>query len=176
MPYVQSLPEGATLLDIYKLDMEMGRPLIRYQQQLLRGPSPLSEGERELIAAYVSSLNACDFCYGLHSVIARKFGQEAATVEALAADGPVAAKHGKLAPLLDYARKLTTAPSRVTEKDLQPAKDAGWDDTAIYHTVAITGFFNFFNRLVEGMGLDIETVNVDAVSDALVDIGYEGRI
>ena len=71
---------------------------------------------------------------------------------------------------------LTTNPSRVTARDLEQAKHAGWDDTAIYHTASITGFFNFFNRLVEGMGLDIEAVDVDAVSDALVDIGYEGRI
>lgn len=37
---------------------------------LLRAPNPLSPGERELIAAYVSGLNECDFCCRSHSAFA----------------------------------------------------------------------------------------------------------
>lgn len=176
MPYIDSLPDGATLLDVYKLDMELGRPLIRFQQQLMRGPSPLSEGQRELIAAYVSALNACDFCFGLHSVIAEKFGIEEGMIEQLIEHGPMTDEHGDMAPLLSYVAKLTNSPKRVMDADLRPAKDAGWDDMAIYHATAICGFFNFFNRLVEGLGLEIADIDVDAVTDALVEIGYEGRI
>ncbi len=51
MPRLRSLPAGASMLDVYRLDMELARPLLRIQQQLLRGPSPFSPAERELIAA-----------------------------------------------------------------------------------------------------------------------------
>jgi AhpD family alkylhydroperoxidase len=36
-------------------------------ETLLRGESPLTSGERELIAAYVSHLNNCHFCHTSHA-------------------------------------------------------------------------------------------------------------
>ncbi len=59
MPNLRSLPDGARLLDVFARYPETTRPLIEYHEVLLRGPSPLSVAERELIAAYVSGLNAC---------------------------------------------------------------------------------------------------------------------
>src|ERR1043165_7602037 len=46
---------------------ETARPLMDLAQTLLRGPSTLTPGERELIAAYVSNLNECRFCTDSHS-------------------------------------------------------------------------------------------------------------
>jgi hypothetical protein len=54
MTYLPSLPPDAVLPDVFRARPEIYRPLIDYHQALLRGPSPLSEAERELIAAYVS--------------------------------------------------------------------------------------------------------------------------
>ena len=44
---------------------ETGKYLYELARVLLRGPSPLSEAEREMIAAYVSSRNNCNFCIEL---------------------------------------------------------------------------------------------------------------
>lgn len=43
-------------------------------EELMRGESLLSVAERELIAAYVSGLNACPYCHGVHAATARRFG------------------------------------------------------------------------------------------------------
>lgn len=48
-------------------------PLLSLHEQATRKASPLSTGERELIAAYVSGLNACDYCHGVHSETAARF-------------------------------------------------------------------------------------------------------
>ena len=130
MPHLPSLPPAASLLDVYQLDMDLAQPLIRYQQQLMRGPSPLSVGERELIAAYVSGLNACRFCVGVHTEVAGRFGMEAALVETLLEEGPSPESIGKLAPILSYVRKLTEEPARVVAADSGPVFAAGWDETA----------------------------------------------
>lgn len=45
---------------------ETAKPLNDLVDILLRGPHPLSPGERELIAAYVSSLNDCRYCHTIH--------------------------------------------------------------------------------------------------------------
>ena len=50
---------------------ETAKPLSELAEVLLRGPSPLTPGERETIAAYVSLLNDCRFCHGSHSAAAR---------------------------------------------------------------------------------------------------------
>ena len=50
---------------------ETGKPLYELAQILLRGPSPLTEAERELIAAYVSYRNDCMFCWSSHAAAAR---------------------------------------------------------------------------------------------------------
>ena len=57
VPYLPSLKGGATLLDLFRLFPETSKLLIEFHEALLRGPSPFSKGERELIATYVSSLN-----------------------------------------------------------------------------------------------------------------------
>jgi AhpD family alkylhydroperoxidase len=50
---------------------ETGKSLYELAQVLLRGPSPLSEAERELIATYVSYRNDCMFCWSSHAAASR---------------------------------------------------------------------------------------------------------
>ena len=71
MAYLPSLPGDAVLLDVFRAYPDTARPLLDYHQALLRGPSPLSVAERELIAAFVSGLNACGYCHGVHTAAAR---------------------------------------------------------------------------------------------------------
>ena len=47
---------------------------MEYHDRLMRDHSPLTVAERELIAAYVSGLNACTYCYGSHVIAAGAFG------------------------------------------------------------------------------------------------------
>lgn len=154
MPALPSLPDGARLLDVFIRFPELTRPLIEYHEVLLRGPSPLSVGERELIAAYVSGLNACRYCQGIHARTAEAFGIEDGALEALVEDIEAAAGvDAKLRPLLRYVRKLTETLARMTERDCEPVYAAGWDETALFHAVSICALFNLMNRLVEGCGL-----------------------
>ena len=155
MPSLSSLPDGARLLDVFRRYPETTRPLIEYHEVLLRGPSPLSVGERELIAAYVSGLNACCYCHGIHARTAEAFGIEEGALEALVEDVEAAAGiASKMRPLLHYVKKLTETPAKMTERDAEPVYAAGWDETALFHAVSICALFNFMNRLVEGMGVE----------------------
>ena len=176
MPHLSALPPAATMLDVYRLDMELARPLLRIQQRIMREASPLEPAERELIAAYVSSLNACRFCYGVHSQVAQRFGVAKERLAALAAAGPSDERDGRLAPLLRFCAKLAQTPSRVTAGDAQAVKQAGWDDAALFHAVLVVCLFSFFNRLADGLGLDAGAVDFGRVADALAGVGYEGRL
>jgi hypothetical protein len=54
-------PEYPQILHMFSFKMAATVHLERFTQEILRGPSPLSPGIRELIAAYTSSLNQCPF-------------------------------------------------------------------------------------------------------------------
>ena len=78
MPIFKSLSDSPDLMELFRRFSDGVRPLCELHDIFLRGDSPLSVAERELIAAYVSGLNACNYCFGAHSMIAEAHGVEPA--------------------------------------------------------------------------------------------------
>ena len=58
--------------------------------------------------------------------------------------------------MLRFAVKLTRTPSAMTREDVEGLRAAGLDDAAIHDVVQVTGFFNYYNRLADGLGIDPE--------------------
>src|SRR6516162_1633282 len=110
----RSLPENAAP-DIPRppcaLMLDKLRP---YAQRLMGGRSPLTPGQRYLIAAFVSGVNSCRYCQGAHSLVARAFGVDEAVLAASLDNADVAPIDARLKPILRYVRKLTETPSRMT--------------------------------------------------------------
>lgn len=167
MPYLPSLPDDARVMDVMKAYPESSAPLIDYQQVVLRGPSELSAGERELIAAYVSGVNACHYCHGVHGAVAARFGIEEGLLAALLADVDTAPVRDELKPIFRYVRKLTETPSRMTQADADAVLAAGWTEKTLYDAVSVCALFNLMNRLVEGTGLTGDEAYFAAAADRL---------
>jgi uncharacterized protein YciW len=55
--------------------------------------------------------------------------------------------------MLEYAEKLTIAPSTMTEEDIQRLRAVGWTDRDILDIVHVCAYFNFRVRVVDGLGL-----------------------
>jgi uncharacterized peroxidase-related enzyme len=152
MSYFPSLPADAGVRHILQLNKAVGRHLIEMHTALMRGDSPLTPAQHELIAAYVSGLNGCEYCYGVHAETARAFGLEAGVLEKLLADLDTAPVDPRMRPILAYARKLTLTPARMTPADADAVFAAGWSERALHDAVLTTCLFNFMNRLLEGHG------------------------
>ncbi len=148
-----SLPAQPGLADVFSRFADSVGPLFEYHDRLLRGPSPLSIGERELIAAYTSALNACAFCAGSHRLVAQVHGIEPRVLDELLADPASPCVDAKVKPLLAYVRQLTLRPSRITDADAAAVFAAGWNEDALFHAISICGLFNLMNRIVEGCGV-----------------------
>jgi len=153
MSYFTSLPPTAKLLDVFRKFPESFLPLIEYHQRLLREASPFSAGEREWMAAYVSALNQCSYCAGVHEATARQFGVDERVMAQMLEDVDAAAVPANMKPVFRYLRKLTLSPANLTENDVQEIFEAGWGEDALHHLVAIGALFNCMNRLVEGFGI-----------------------
>ncbi len=149
MPIFTKLGDKATVPDILKMSPEAGIALMELHEQIMRGPSSLTPGERELIAAYVSGLNKCQYCHGVHAETAKAFGMPKEAVDSMFDDPGAAGFDDKMQPILRLARKLTEAPSSVVEADAQAVYDAGWDEKALHDAIMVVCCFNFMNRLLE---------------------------
>lgn len=174
MTYLPSLPDGAVLLDVFRAYPGTSRPLLEYHQALLRGPSPLTVADRELIAAYVSGLNACLYCRGVHTATAAEFGISEGTLTALLDDVGTAPVADRMKSLLHYTRKLTLTPASITPGDAEAVLAAGWEEQALHDAVAVCGLFNLMNRLVEGLGITAGENYFQASARRLADTGYAG--
>src|SRR5215510_10171180 len=126
MPFLPSLPKGASLLDLFKAFPETSIPLIQFHEELVDSRIDI--------------------------------------------DG--AAVDPKMRPVLRYARKLTQQPSSLTQADANAIFAAGWEGAALYYTVAVTALFNFMNRLVEGMGIELDPSYLRPASECLAKRGY----
>ena len=70
MPHITLNSAEPGIRGLLRYRPETGRPLSELAEVLLRGPGTLTRGERELIAAYVSGLNDCQYCTSSHSATA----------------------------------------------------------------------------------------------------------
>lgn len=78
-------------------------------------------------------------------------------MKALTASPEEAPRPDRTRALVAYALKLTRDPARMSEADLAPLRAAGFSDHGIHDAAAIVGYFNFVNRLAEGLGVALET-------------------
>lgn len=152
MPHID-LPAGLPgITGPMRFRPQTARPLGELADVLLRGPHPLTPGERELIAAFVSRRNACRFCERSHSAFAAlqlEGGEE--VVEQAKEDPAGAPVSPKLRALLAIAGKVAESGLAVGEEDVAAARAEGAGDLEIHDTVLIAAAFCMFNRYVDGL-------------------------
>lgn len=176
MTYLPSLAENSTLLQVFRAYPDTAKPLIAFHDVVMRSPSPFSDAERELIAAYVSGVNACDYCHGVHTATAEAFGVEPGLLAAALADLDTAPVKETLRPVLRYVGKLTRTPSLMTQADADAVFAAGWDERALHDAVLVCALFNFMNRMVDGLGVSADSGYYAESGERLQQIGYAGLL
>lgn len=158
MPFFPSLPESAGIGELWSLNPSIKKPMNDLGQAIMRAESPLSAAEREFIAAFVSAINKCDYCYKGHVLMASNLGASRNEIDACAADLDSAPVSGKWRALLGFLRKLTLEPSAMSKADADAVFAQGWGERALHDAILVCCRFNFMNRLSLGHGLDPEGV------------------
>jgi uncharacterized peroxidase-related enzyme len=153
VPKFPSLPQGPELADVFRRFPRGVWPLCEYHDAVLRADSPLTIAQRELIAAYVSGINACSYCHGAHRIYAEVHGVDPGLLDGLMADPENSDVDRKMLPILNYVRKLTVSPATVRESDAAAVYAAGWSEEALYDAICVCALFNLMNRIVEGCGV-----------------------
>lgn len=158
---------------------DTGKPLYELAQVLLRHTPPggtLQPAERELIAAFVSHENACEFCGSSHAAAARfLFGQDKSVVDAVLTDYSTAPISARLRALLPIADATRADARTVTDKLVQAARAAGATDADIHDVVLTAATFSMFNRYVDGLATITpdDPTAYEAMGERMGTLGYQ---
>jgi uncharacterized peroxidase-related enzyme len=148
IPLEEHLPGITGLLEYRK---DTAAPIRELTQILLRGPSTLTEGERELIATIVSYKNECTFCCTAHTAAADVLLGEENTATQIKNDINTAPVSEKMKALLTIAAQVQESGKNVTSSSIERAKESGATDLEIHDTVLIAALFCLYNRYVDGL-------------------------
>ena len=154
MSFYPSLPGKHHLSALWKRFPKGIAPLLHLHDEILRNEdSELTISERELIAAHVSALNHCHFCFVAHRRYAMAFGIDDTVFGEMSVDTAHDSLRPGMTAALAYAAKLTRSPGSVAQTDFDALIAAGWSEDGINDIIFITGIYAMMNRLLEGSGI-----------------------
>lgn len=155
---------------------ETAKPLNELAEILLRGPSSLSSGEREMIASYVSHQNKCHFCHTSHgAAAAHHLGGDLSLIDDIKNDFEETEITPKFRSLLNIAGKVQKSGRDVQKEDIEAAREEGATDREIHDTVLIAAAFCMYNRYVDGLGTwaPEEKEAYSETGKRLAEVGYK---
>ena len=153
MGFMHSLGEAPHLYDVMSKSPRMAIYLFKMTDEIMLSEGPLTPAEREIIAAFVSGINSCSFCYRGHKAIAEIFGVDEGLIDQLVDDLNSTKISTEMKAALAYAKKLTETPSKMVQADADLLYAAGWDEAALMNIVEITAVFGMYNRIADGTGV-----------------------
>lgn len=167
--------EGRTIPDILHLFRFKTRTtdhLVRLTDEVMRGPSPLSPGLRELIGAYVSKQNQYSFCMRAHVAAAAQYLDRDLVDEVLRdLDGSRLDDADKA--LLRFVGKVVKDRAGITASDVDLVKAAGFSEEAIYDALTVASLFCFYNTWNAGAGVrDMNAAGYAYSGEVLKKRGY----
>ena len=170
LPEVEANPKPSPYADLIKVTKAAGkeywqiwnlfafRPevtshLASFTEGVMRSPAPISGGLRELIAAYTSWANDCQFCWRSHAAVAAEMLGGDELVRNVLNDLESSPLPESEKALMRFARKMTKDLPEMKEEDVAQLRDLGWNDEAIYYTTLVVSLFNFYNRWITTSGV-----------------------
>ncbi|MDP9219095.1 MAG: carboxymuconolactone decarboxylase family protein [Actinomycetota bacterium] len=148
-------PDPVAKVSLYRPEL-FGRAWMHFIEAVMRGDSEWSHGERELLGAFVSRLNSCPFCIGIHEgTTALLLGPQsgAERLDRWRENG----FDPRIAATFELLEKMTLSPQALSSADIVPVRAAGVTDTAITDALYICFLFNVVNRLANALDFQWKT-------------------
>ena len=165
------LPDAARLV-FYRPDF-YGSRMKKFTHKAMRGSSSWSVGDRELMAAFISSLNECTFCVRAHSAVSAGAYNDRVKVSKVLSGLETAPIETPLRATLTLLSKLTREHS-INVNDIQTVMASGVSYGQIEDALAVCFAFNTTNRLADAFGFSIPSSEAfEAGAKHLLKRGYQ---
>ena len=132
------------------------RDAMKMYLTIMHGPSDLSRAQREMMATVVSQVNQCHYWTEAHGNDFRDEVKDEKLAEHLKRDWKTASLSKEDTTLCLWAEKLTLAPGKTDQLDVHNLEVAGFSQSAISDAAQVIGYFNYINRVADGLGVDLE--------------------
>ena len=143
----------SNILRVHSLNPDAMASHLDLYMKIMFGKSGLSRAEREAIAVVVSTTNDCDYCVSHHVQALGSYIKDEDILQTLASADGLELLEPRLGNIAIHAEKLTSAPSAMTESDLDPLRAEGLSDQDILDITLIVAYFSFVNRIALGLGV-----------------------
>lgn len=159
--YDDLIKKRGKLADVHKIQSLNPETIMQHMDfymTLMFGRSPLKRYQREMMAVVVSAANRCNYCVAHHSEALLHYWKDEQRVRMLAQDFETADLDECDRSLCEYALDLTVEADQIYEYlHIEQLKACGLDDRGVLDAAMIISYFNFVNRMVLGLGLELET-------------------
>lgn len=155
---VESRGKLAEIHKIQSLNHETILPHMDLYMSIMFGKSPLKRYQREMMAVVVSIKNGCKYCTKHHAEALEFFWKDKAKITAFIEDYSSVNLSEKDISLCRFAERLTVNPGNEEKaKSVDLLKKKGLAHREILDATLVVAYFNFVNRIVMGLGVELET-------------------
>ena len=133
-------------------DVEALRQRSRLFNAVMYGPKGLPRSDRELSTVAVSRINGCPYCASVHSQRYAQLTKQPELIQSILDQGVETDLPPRERAIVDYAAKLTLAPTKMTADDLVPLREIGLSDLEILDLTHAVAMFANANRLMQTLG------------------------
>lgn len=170
-PYIQLDQDFPGIVSLFMYDREVASRLTAMGQTVMRRTRSLSQGERELIAAWTSKVNECKFCYLSHKSCAEGL-MNPETVHAFFDGQDSEVLSLRMRSLTIVAMHVAMLNREDLPAAIQGARENGASEQDIHDTVLVAAFFSMCNRYVDGLGTTFKEGEPEQGGKGLVTYGY----
>ncbi|MFW6310251.1 MAG: peroxidase-related enzyme [Prolixibacteraceae bacterium] len=157
--YDDLVKKRGKLADVHKIQSLRPESIVAHMDlymEIMFTKSELSRTEREMMAVVVSAANGCEYCRMHHSQALNHYWKNEKKVDLLRTDFENADLNIRELVLCSFANLLTIDPEAYKdEKYLNQLKKAGISDNGILDATLVVAYFNFVNRIVMALGLEV---------------------
>ncbi|TFG20478.1 MAG: peroxidase [Promethearchaeota archaeon] len=159
--YDEVIQKRGKLAEIHKIHSLNPQSMLDHVQLYLTimfNKSPLHRAQREMIAVVVSEANKCKYCQVHHGEALKHLWRDEEKVQLLREDYTKVELPPKDKLLCDLAYTMTLFPASMEVNALMDQlKELGTTDREILDATLVISYFNFVNRIVLGLGVEVES-------------------
>jgi uncharacterized peroxidase-related enzyme len=123
---------------------------------LMYGQSPLKRVLREMIGVVVSRANQCDYCQIHHAEAVNHYWKDEEKTAKFKENFRSVSLNDVELKLCEFAYEHTVNPAADKQLIIESLKQLGLTDRAILDATMIIAYFNFVNRIVAGLKVELE--------------------
>jgi uncharacterized peroxidase-related enzyme len=158
--YDQLEKQRGQIAEVHKMQSLRPESIVKHMElymEIMFSKSELSRAQREMMAVVVSVTNNCSYCATHHDSALHHYWKDEEKLRKLRANYREVDIPGNDMALCKYAEEVTLRPQNIEEVDpTAPLREMGFSDAAILDATLVVAYFNFVNRMVLSLGVEIE--------------------